>query len=153
VSIVEQQLLILPEHLRSPPVLVGSCYSIFSFMCMLCKSLFVLLYFFFWPLCCLFFFDIQIREPLWYLQTLVISLFYCIPYWQCILFKQCYSYKCPKPIRFCKLNIEWKTLVEAKQWHGWGPKTSRGKMTRDTPLYIPLSRHDPCEYLCWTVYK
>jgi hypothetical protein len=26
---------------------------------MFCKSLFVLLYFFFWPLCCLFFFDIR----------------------------------------------------------------------------------------------
>jgi hypothetical protein len=37
-----------------------SCYSIFSFMCMFCRSLFVLLYFFFWPLCCLFFFDIRI---------------------------------------------------------------------------------------------
>ena len=34
----------------------GSCYSIFSFMCMFCGSLFVLLYFFFWPLYCLFFF-------------------------------------------------------------------------------------------------
>ena len=30
------------------------------FMCMFCRSLFVLLYFFFWPLRCLFFFDIQI---------------------------------------------------------------------------------------------
>ena len=30
----------------------GSCYSIFSFMCMFCRSLFVLLYFFFWSLCC-----------------------------------------------------------------------------------------------------
>ena len=38
----------------------GSCYSIFSFICMLCRSLFVLLNFFFWPLCCLFFFDIRI---------------------------------------------------------------------------------------------
>ena len=38
----------------------GSCYSIFSFMCMFCRLLFVLLYFFFWPLCCLFFFDIRI---------------------------------------------------------------------------------------------
>ena len=35
----------------------GSCYSIFSFMCMLCISLFVLLSFFFWSLCCLFFYD------------------------------------------------------------------------------------------------
>jgi hypothetical protein len=38
----------------------GSCYSIFSFICMFCRSLFVLLCFFFWPLCCLFFFDIRI---------------------------------------------------------------------------------------------
>jgi fatty-acid desaturase len=63
-------------------------------MCMFCRSLFVLLYFFFWPLCCLFFFDIRILItpfvsfghcvvcsssiygfwlPLWYLQTLHIN--------------------------------------------------------------------------------
>jgi hypothetical protein len=36
----------------------GSCYSIFSFICMFCR--FVLLSFFLWPLCCLFFFDILI---------------------------------------------------------------------------------------------
>jgi hypothetical protein len=34
--------------------------SIFSYICMFCWSLFVLLYFFFWPLCCLFFFDVRI---------------------------------------------------------------------------------------------
>ena len=34
-----------------------SCYSIFSFMCMFCRSLFVLLYF--------------LRLALWYLQTLL----------------------------------------------------------------------------------
>ena len=33
----------------------GSCYSIFSFICMFCRSLFVLLYFYQWPLCCLLF--------------------------------------------------------------------------------------------------
>ena len=38
----------------------GSCYSIFSSICMFCWSLFVLLYFFLWSLCCLFFFDIRI---------------------------------------------------------------------------------------------
>jgi hypothetical protein len=58
----------------------GSCYTIFSFMRMFCRSLFVLLYFFFlaivlsvllftnsyypfgilWPLCCLFFLDLRI---------------------------------------------------------------------------------------------
>ena len=39
-------------------------------MCMFCRSLFVLLYFFFWPFCCLFFLDI-FWLSLWYLQTLV----------------------------------------------------------------------------------
>ena len=44
----------------TPRFQCGSCYSIFSFICMFCRSLFVLLYFFFCPLCCLFFFDIRI---------------------------------------------------------------------------------------------
>ena len=30
----------------------GSCYSIFSFMCIFWRSMFVILSFFFWPLCC-----------------------------------------------------------------------------------------------------
>ena len=34
----------------SPGFQWGSCYSIFSFICMFCRSLF----FFYWPLCCLF---------------------------------------------------------------------------------------------------
>ena len=38
----------------------GSCYSIFSFMCMFFRSLLILLSFFFWPLCCLISFDIRI---------------------------------------------------------------------------------------------
>jgi hypothetical protein len=44
------------------------------FLCMFCRSLLVLLYFFFWPLCCLFF-DIKmiLITSLWYLQTLLIS--------------------------------------------------------------------------------
>jgi hypothetical protein len=50
---------ILEAFSSSHQFLVDSCYSIFSFMCMFCISLFVLLYFFFWPLCCLFFFDIH----------------------------------------------------------------------------------------------
>ena len=39
-----------------------SCYSIFSFMCMFYRSLFVLLSIFFWPLHCMFFFDLRIRD-------------------------------------------------------------------------------------------
>ena len=38
----------------------GSCYSIVSFMCVFCRSLFVLLFSFFWPVCCLFFFNLRI---------------------------------------------------------------------------------------------
>jgi hypothetical protein len=61
VSLVEQELLTLVEHLSSPPVFSEiSCYSIFSFMCMLCRLLFVLLYFFSWSLCCLSFFNLQL---------------------------------------------------------------------------------------------
>ena len=41
-----EELPTLPEHLSSPPVVCEVCYSIFSFICMLCRSLFVLLYFF-----------------------------------------------------------------------------------------------------------
>jgi hypothetical protein len=54
---------------------ISSCYSIFSFIFMFCRSLFVLSYFFFWPLCCLFLFDIPILiTSLWYLHThLIIS--------------------------------------------------------------------------------
>ena len=62
VPLVEQELLTRPEHLSS----WGSCFSIFSFMCMFCKSLFVLLYFYFLPFCCLFF-------DIWILITSLIS--------------------------------------------------------------------------------
>ena len=62
VPLVEQELLTLPEHLSSPPVFSGVrvTRSLVLYTCMFCRSLFVLLYFFFWPLCCLFFFDIRI---------------------------------------------------------------------------------------------
>jgi hypothetical protein len=43
----------------SLPQLVIVC-AFFSFICMFCRSLFVLLHFFFWPLCCLFFFEPQV---------------------------------------------------------------------------------------------
>jgi hypothetical protein len=36
------------------------CYSIFGFIYMFCRPLFVLLFIFFWPLGCLFLFDIRI---------------------------------------------------------------------------------------------
>ena len=60
VSIVEQELLTLPEQISSPPVVGGIRVTRSLVLCVLfCRSLFVLLSFFFWPLCCLFF-DIRI---------------------------------------------------------------------------------------------
>ena len=48
---------VAPEFI---PFQCGSCYSIFSFRCMVCRSLFVSFLFFFWPLCCLSFFNLRI---------------------------------------------------------------------------------------------
>ena len=50
--LVEQELPTLAEHLSSPPVLSGVRVT--------CRSLFLLLFFFSWSLCFLFFFDIWI---------------------------------------------------------------------------------------------
>ena len=57
VPLVEQVLLTLPDHLSSPPVFSGVRVT---GSLVFCRALFVLLYFFCWPLCCLFFFDIRI---------------------------------------------------------------------------------------------
>ena len=106
------KLLTFPDHLSSSPLLSGVCvirslvlyvcfvnrclsFCSFSFgHCVLCSSsiywfwlplwylqtLLVLLFFFFWPLCSLFFFDLLILiTSLWYLQTLLFtySIRYC----------------------------------------------------------------------------
>ena len=61
VSQVKQELLTFPEYQSSPSVLSGVHISRSLVLCvMFCRSLFVLLYFFFWPLCCLSFFDLRI---------------------------------------------------------------------------------------------
>ena len=61
VSLVEQELSTLLEHLSSLPVFreVNVARSL-VFCVMFCRSLFVLVSFIFWPLCCLSFFDLQI---------------------------------------------------------------------------------------------
>ena len=59
--LVEQELLTLAGHPLSSPVLSGVRVIRSLVLCVVfCRSLFVFLYFFFWPLCCLFFFDIRI---------------------------------------------------------------------------------------------
>ena len=55
------KLLTLQEHLNSPPVFSGVRVTRSLVLCvMFCISLFVLFFTFFWPLCCLFFFDLRI---------------------------------------------------------------------------------------------
>ena len=68
VPLVVQELFNLPEHMSSPPVfsgvrVTGSLVSSVKF----CRSLVVLLFFLFWPLCCLIIFD------LWILITPLVS--------------------------------------------------------------------------------
>ena len=62
VSLVEQELLTLPGHLSSPPVFSGVrvTRSLVLYVCLVDRCLSLKLYFFFCPLCCLFFFDIRI---------------------------------------------------------------------------------------------
>ena len=58
---MEQELLTLPEHMSSPPVFSGVRFTRSLVLCVCfvdrCLSFCT---FFFWPLCCLFFFDIWI---------------------------------------------------------------------------------------------
>jgi len=68
VSLVGPTLLTLPEHLSSAPVVIGVRVTrCLSFCVLFCRSLFILLSFFIWPLCCLPFFD------LWILTTPLVS--------------------------------------------------------------------------------
>ena len=56
-----------------------SCYSILTFMCMFCRSL---LSFFFWPLCCLYFFNLRILiTPL--LSSNTSSYYIFSPFFKC----------------------------------------------------------------------
>ena len=76
VPLVEQVLLTLSEHLSSPPVFC-SCYSIFSFMCMFCRLLFVLLSkilsfsFGHCVVCSSLIYRFWL--PIWYLQSLLLT--------------------------------------------------------------------------------
>jgi hypothetical protein len=57
-SLVEQELPTLPEHLSSPPIFSEVRVARSLILCVVfSRSLFVLLSFFFWPLCCLSFSD------------------------------------------------------------------------------------------------
>ena len=70
-SLVEQELLTVPEHLSSPLVFneVHVTRSLVLCVCFVDRCLTFCP--FFWPLCCLSFFDLRILISLWYLQTLL----------------------------------------------------------------------------------
>ena len=61
VPLVEQELRTLPGHFSSPPVFSGArvTRSLVLYVCFVDRCL-SFCTFFFWPLCCLFFFDIRI---------------------------------------------------------------------------------------------
>ena len=73
VSLVEYELLVLPEHLCSSPVLSGVHVSRYSGFCVVfCKSLFVLFSFSFSFGHCIVCWFTDSDYPLWYLLTLLI---------------------------------------------------------------------------------
>ena len=76
VPLVEQEQLTFLEHPSSVPVF---SYTIFSFMCMLCRSLFVLLSFFVIVFSVLRFTDSYYPFRLWYLETLLKKSCYSFP--------------------------------------------------------------------------
>jgi hypothetical protein len=77
----------------------GSCYSIFSLMCNV-LSLFVLLSFLFWPLCCLSFFDLRILiTPLVSSNSSLLLCTLCCYDMHCTKFTVCI---CSSPL--CLLN-------------------------------------------------
>ena len=87
-SHVEQELLTILEHLSLPQVFSGVCVArCLVFCAMLCRSLFVLLSFFFCAVCLS---SIYASDyPIWYLQTFLINvqstLYFAIPLWWGVL--------------------------------------------------------------------
>jgi hypothetical protein len=94
------------SQLLPPGFYWGSCYSIFSFICMLCRSLFVLLSFFLWPLCCLFFFDIRIL-----IAPLVSSISSSTQVYICYVLYE------TKPIILWRIKISWSISHELNNSH------------------------------------
>jgi hypothetical protein len=79
VPLVKQELPTLPEHLNSPSVLSGVWVTRSSVLCDVRRSLFVLLSFFFWSLCCLSF-DLQFTFPVVYHLTYRVGLTLSVVY-------------------------------------------------------------------------
>ena len=77
IPLVEQELLTLPEHLSSSPVFSGARVTRSLVLCVIfCRSLFLLLSYFFWSLCGMSFFDLRIL-----MTPLVSSNSFCSSLW------------------------------------------------------------------------
>jgi hypothetical protein len=79
-------------------------------MCMFCGSLFVLLYFLFWPVCCLFVFDIQLLiTPLVYLSFSYILILkaHSIGCWNCLYFVEATTFKVLYFAKLWYLTLRW----------------------------------------------
>ena len=77
----------LPEHMRSPPVFLWcSSYSICSFKCMLCRSLFFFLHFFFSQLCCLLSSIYGFWLPLYLVSS---NLLICLLFFYHLIYMEC----------------------------------------------------------------
>ena len=76
---------------------------------MFCRSLFVLLYFFFWPLCCLFLFDIRILLPFGIFKLFLKGRF--VRYMQ--------RMDIPKAYQRFKIMYKWLELIKLSLPHFW----------------------------------
>ena len=75
--ITQQVPLVEKEHMSSSPVFSGVRVDLSLVFCiMFCRSLFVLLSIFIWPLNCLSLFDLRVLIPSLYLQTLF-NIYFC----------------------------------------------------------------------------
>jgi hypothetical protein len=120
---VEQELPTLAEHLSSPPVLSGVRVT--------CRSLFLLLFFFSWSLCFLFFFDI------WILITPLVS-----------SNSSCLLATLHRPLNstiYCFYHINLWGFLEPNRDFQCGTCTKKGTHLQTLILHIPFNRsHSTC---------
>jgi hypothetical protein len=70
VPLAKQEMYILPEYLSTTQVFIGVDIAQSVVFCLVfCRSLFFLLFFFYWSLYCQSFFDLRLLITLWYLQS------------------------------------------------------------------------------------
>jgi hypothetical protein len=114
VPLVEHELLILPEHLSSPPVFSEVRVTRSLVLCVFCRLLFVLLYFFFWPLIEV----VKRQENYLFLSSgkSWFNLFISIMYVKRMMY-QLFRHLIIMFI-FIRLNVSW-SITRSSPWLGW----------------------------------